>query len=107
MKVRKKSLAAINREIAKKRDFLDMVHAARQAARGYTTVPVIKTHNHQCENEHKDTTESFLQVRPLAPHVRFPRTAFERPAGGSDRPSTTAVSGLDKRHVLEARHYVE
>ena len=40
MKTKNTSLAAIKKEIAKKRDFLDQVHTVRQAVRGYTTVPV-------------------------------------------------------------------
>jgi len=40
MKTKNKSFAAINKEISQKKDYLNQVHTARQAVRGYTTVPV-------------------------------------------------------------------
>jgi hypothetical protein len=40
MKIKKKSLAAIKTEIGRKKKFLNQIHAARQAVRGYNTVPV-------------------------------------------------------------------
>jgi hypothetical protein len=40
MKFKKKTLAFIKKEISQKEDFLDQVHEARMAVRGYNTVPV-------------------------------------------------------------------
>ncbi|MGA2852707.1 MAG: hypothetical protein ABSE90_01045 [Verrucomicrobiota bacterium] len=40
MKTKNKSLAAIKKEISRKKAFLNQVHSARQAVRGYNTVPV-------------------------------------------------------------------
>jgi lysophospholipase L1-like esterase len=40
MKTKNKSLAAIKREISRKKNFLNRVHAAREAVRGYNSVPL-------------------------------------------------------------------
>ena len=40
MKMKNKSLASIKREITRHKNLLNRVHAARQAVRGHTTVPV-------------------------------------------------------------------
>jgi len=42
MKTKNKSLTAVKGEIRRQKDFLDQVHAARMAVRGYNTVPIAR-----------------------------------------------------------------
>ena len=89
MKIKNKSLVAIKKQIAKNQDFLDQVHTARQAVRGYTTVPVAQR------------GVAAAPVRALLAQPRPPRT-FNLLAQGDSwfdyPPGTDLIDCLHDKH---------
>ena len=89
MKTKNKSLAAIKKEIAAHKKFLNQVHAARQAVRGYNTVPV---------EERGDSAEPLRALLAATPSKRTFKLLAQGDSWFDYPPGTDLIDCLHSNH---------